>query len=177
VIPSLALEDGLSLEEWQIRLILPHRPPVLQLDRVDRCAPDLSAVEATKAVGGSDPMLRRGPAGASLAPGALIEALAQCCGLLVRLRWLRETGVDVAAFADGDTDRVRSGAIPRSVLAESHARFVGEAQPGQVLSLTARLVLARNGMYRFNAAVRDAAVRGTADIMSADIMLKFPHQG
>jgi hypothetical protein len=107
-----------------------------------------------------------------LSPGALIEALAQCCGLLLRLRWLAKVGADLLAFADGDTSQVERHDIPRSVLAESHAKFFALAHPGRVLRLSTRLVLSRGDMHRFN-----ASAQGASEAVSTQIMLNFPAVG
>jgi 3-hydroxymyristoyl/3-hydroxydecanoyl-(acyl carrier protein) dehydratase len=161
---------GFTLEEWQIRLVLPHRPPLLQLDRVDRCPATLDALEASKAVAGGDPMVMRGAAGVPhMAAVALIEALAQCCGLLLRLRWLARDGADLLAFAAGDVSQIRQRIIPRSVLAESQVRFGSLVSPGQVVRLATRLILSRGDMHRF-----DASAHGSAEAASARIMLNFP---
>ncbi len=166
-------DQGFSLEEWQIRKVLPHRPPVLQLDRVERCAPQLEALWASKALAGGDSMLARPQAGPPhLSPGALIEALAQCCGLLLRLRWLAKVGVDLLAFSAGDESQLEHHEIPRSVLAESHARFFALAHPGRVLRLSTRLVLSRGDMHRFN-----ASAQGASEAVSTQIMLNFPGLG
>ena len=171
------VQAGFSLEDWQIRLLLQHRAPILQLDRVDHCAPMAGVLHASKAVAGGDTMLLREARLAYLAPGALIEALAQCCGLLVRLRWLQAEGADLEGFAGGDAGQLDRHDIPRSVLAESQVRFSGRLGPGQVLRLTTRLVLSRGDMHRFDATMH--GVSGPrSDLMeavSAQIMLKFPY--
>jgi 3-hydroxymyristoyl/3-hydroxydecanoyl-(acyl carrier protein) dehydratase len=178
---SLSLKTGpapqtnisFALEEWQIRLILPHRPPVLQLDRVERCVPALGLLEASKAVTGGDSMLARDGAGPPrLSAAALIEGLAQCSGLLLRLRWLEAAGVDLLAFAAGDSSQLDNREIPRSVLAESQVRFMAPAQPGRVLRLATRLVLSRGDMHRFN-----ASAHGATEAVTAQIMLGFPNLG
>jgi hypothetical protein len=104
-----------------------------------------------------------------LSPAALIEGLAQCCGLLLRLRWLAKAGADLVAFAEGDNSQLANRDIPRSVLAESHARFFALAHPGRVLRLSTRLVLSRGNMHRFN-----ASAHGAAEAVSTEIMLNFP---
>jgi 3-hydroxymyristoyl/3-hydroxydecanoyl-(acyl carrier protein) dehydratase len=161
-----------ALEDWQIRLILPHRPPVLQLDRVERCVPAQGLLEASKAVSGSDQMLMRAGKLPQLSTAALIEGLAQCCGLLLRLRWLASAGADLAAFAAGDSSQLDNLDIPRSVLAESQARFIAPAQPGRVLRLATRLVLSRGDMHRFN-----TSAHGATEAVTAQIMLSFPSAG
>ncbi len=163
------MSPGFALDEWQVRMVLPHRLPVLQLDRAE-CPAGLSGLKAFKAVGVGDPMLRQVRAGAAhLAPGAIIEALAQCCGLLLRLRWLTEQGADLVAFAHGDSDAIGGHDIPRSALADSHARFERVAAPGQMLSFTTTLAMSRGDMHRFNT-VADG-------VMTAAISLKFPYAG
>jgi len=164
---------GFSLEEWQIRQVLPHRPPVLQLDRVERCSPQLEALWASKALGGGDSMLSRFEnAPPHLSPGALIEGLAQCCGLLLRLRWLAKAGADLLAFSAGDSSQLERFSIPRSVLAESHSKFFALAHPGRVLRLSTRLVLSRGDMHRFN-----ASAHGASEAVCTQIMLNFPSLG
>jgi 3-hydroxymyristoyl/3-hydroxydecanoyl-(acyl carrier protein) dehydratase len=161
------MSPAFVLEEWQVRMVLPHRPPVLQLDRAE-CPAGLAGLQAVKAVGGSDPMMRRGLDGpAHLAPGALIEALAQCCGLLLRLRWLAEQGADLVAFASGDNDVIAHHDIPRSVLADSHARFTSFAVPSQALRLKTTLSISRGDMHRF--------VTAADGVVTAQISLKFPY--
>ncbi len=107
-----------------------------------------------------------------LSSAALIEGLAQCCGLLLRLRWLAKVGANLVAFAEGDNSQLADHDIPRSVLAESHARFFALAHPGRVLRLSTRLVLSRGNMHRFN-----ASAHGAAEAVSTQIMLNFPSIG
>jgi 3-hydroxymyristoyl/3-hydroxydecanoyl-(acyl carrier protein) dehydratase len=42
--------SGYSFDDRQIRMILPHRPPLLQVDRVERCAVELDDLVAVKLV-------------------------------------------------------------------------------------------------------------------------------
>ena len=162
---------GFPLSERQIRLVLPHRPPVLQLDAVPWCAAALDRIEACKAVGGSDPMMVRGKTlFPHLAAAAMIEGLAQCCGLLLRLRWLAAHGSDLAGFLAGDDAALGAVEIPRSMLADSTARFAARIDPGQLVQYSARLLLSRGEMYSFDASMN----AGGAELLSARVLLSYP---
>ena len=173
--------DSFALVDWQIRLVLPHRSPVLQLDRVTACTPALDRLEAVKGLASGDPMMRHSAvgvaSGATLSCSAAIEAAAQCCGLLLRLRWLASEGADLNAFAAGDASQVLNREIPRSVLAESEAKFAAPFLPGRTLRLATNLVLSRGEMHRFEATAEpDTAASGSGGPAKTTmrIMLNFP---
>lgn len=155
----------------QVRLILPHRPPMLLVDCVTKCAYSLDTLEASRLISAGDPMLVRGLARRPYFPPALIvEALAQCCGLLMNLRWLTEKGIDVAAFANGDEGEVSAIRIPHSVLAETRMRQFRMVQAGECLHMSARVTLQRGQMFRFAAAASCRAATCT----ELDVLLAFP---
>jgi len=70
------------LDIWQILAALPHRYPMLLVDRVERIEPDRS-VTAIKAVTINEPFFQGHFPGRPIMPGVLIvEALAQAAGVL-----------------------------------------------------------------------------------------------
>ncbi|WP_094781023.1 hypothetical protein [Paraburkholderia ribeironis] len=160
-----------TFDERQVRLILPHRVPMLLVDRVSECSLSLDSMQAIKQITVGDSMMFRSRHGHDIFPPTLvIEALAQSCGLLMKLRWLRSQGVDVAAFAGGDDTVLEAVRIPYSVLAETRARQLRLVRPGNSLRLNIQLTLERGSMARFTA----SAMGETGLHTELDVLLAFP---
>ena len=160
-----------TFDDRQVRLVLPHRTPMLLVDWVPDCAPALDRLQAVKQVSVGDSMFSRGPDDRSFFPPTLVmEALAQSCGFLMNLRWLAAQGVDVAAFAGGDDRIVAATSIPHSVLAEVRAHQLRLAHAGDSLRMEARVRLQRGQMVRFSA----TAASATGTCTEVDMLLAFP---
>lgn len=159
--------------EDQVRLVLPHRQPMLLVDYVQNCTPKLTSLSAVKLLSASEPMLLINSDGnAYFPPTLMIEALAQSSGFLMNLRWLQDDGVDIAHFAAGGNDQVANRHIPHSVLAESRTHQCKLAQPGDCLRFDVSINLQRGQMIQFTSvAVNDHT---DATFMELEVFLAFP---
>jgi len=128
----LELTNPSGLEIEAIMEILPHRYPMLLVDRITRLEPGVSA-EGLKSVTVNEPYLAGHFPGHPIMPGVLIvDALAQVAGIMLR------TGVRAKRAAAGQTtgEPGRPGvlaAIPRM-------RFLHPVLPGDQLRLHTRHV-------------------------------------
>jgi 3-hydroxymyristoyl/3-hydroxydecanoyl-(acyl carrier protein) dehydratase len=160
-----------TLDDRQVRLILPHRVPMLLVDRVSECAVSLDSMQAIKQITVGDSMMFRSRHGHDIFPPTLlVEALAQSCGLLMKLRWVEAQGVSVADFASGDDSVLNGIRIPYSVLAETRARQFRLACPGNTLRLNIHLKLERQSLARFSASASSEVGLHT----ELDVLLAFP---
>ena len=116
--------------EHDILSLLPHRPPMLMVDRVRELGED--GCRAYKQISWSEPCFQGHFPGNPIFPGVLIiEALAQACAI-----WLNRDG---------------SGKLPIFAGIAS-ARFRRKVQPGDTLELSVRLLSERKGFYTFQTA-------------------------
>ena len=160
-----------SLNDAQVRQILPHRPPMLLVDRVIECDPALQKLKALKQISAGDAMLPWPARGCSVfACTLIVEALAQTCGLLMNLRWLAAKGFDVAAFAAEGGSATREMHIPHSVLAETRMSHKRMAYVGDTLELAAQVQLQRGSTVAFGAEASNA--RGV--VMQISVVLAYP---
>jgi len=160
-----------TFDDRQVRMILPHRAPMLMVDRVLACPAALDSLHTIRQISVGDAMLPRGPGDIAFFPPTLtVEALAQSCGLLMNLRWLLAQGVDVAAFAAGSDAALGAISIPHSVLAETRMRQIRLVQAGDSLHMNVRITLQRGSMLRFSAQASCAAGICT----ELDVLLAFP---
>lgn len=115
--------------------VLPHRPPMLMIDRVLSLVPRREA-HAEKDIGEDDPWVAGHFPGHPVFPGVLvIEAMAQVAGLLTMLSDVaRRDGSQMVLFAGID-----------------EARFKRQVLPGDTLLLEADLERAVRGIGRFKA--------------------------
>lgn len=103
-------------------------------------------------------------------PTLIIEALAQSCGFLMKLRWLASQGIDITAFADGDDSVVAATRIPYSVLAETRMRQLRSVHAEDSLRMNIRVTMQRHLTVRFAA---EAFVAGNP-CTELDVLLAFP---
>ena len=95
--PALELTNPSGLEIEAIMELLPHRYPMLLVDRITRLDPGVSA-EGLKSVTVNEPYLAGHFPGHPIMPGVLIvDALAQVAGIMLR------KGVRVKSVAAGQT--------------------------------------------------------------------------
>lgn len=114
----------------EVRALLPHRPPMLMVDRVAELRED--GCTALKNISWSEPCFQGHFPDNPIFPGVLIiEALAQTCAI-----WLSQQ---------------HSGALPIFAGIES-ARFRRSVSPGDQLKLDVQLSSQRKGFYTFQTA-------------------------
>jgi 3-hydroxyacyl-[acyl-carrier-protein] dehydratase len=123
----------ITLDQHGIRRLLPHRYPMLLVDRVDACEPG-KYIRGVKNVTANEPFFQGHFPAYPVMPGVLVvEAMAQLCGLLTFLSKLARTdGTQLVLFAGID-----------------EARFKRQVVPGDVLELSADLERAVRSIGRF----------------------------
>jgi len=124
----------ITLDQHGVRRLLPHRYPMLLVDRVVECVPGES-IRGMKNVTANEPFFQGHFPNYPVMPGVLvIEAMAQIAGLLTMLSKLAKTdGTQLVLFAGIDD-----------------ARFKRQVVPGDTLSLYAKLDRAVRGVGRFD---------------------------
>jgi 3-hydroxyacyl-[acyl-carrier-protein] dehydratase len=123
----------ITLDQNGIRRLLPHRYPMLLVDRVVECEP-LKFIRGIKNVSANEPFFQGHFPHHPVMPGVLvIEAMAQLAGLLTMLsKMARTDGTQLVLFAGID-----------------EARFKRQVVPGDVLHLSADLERAVRSIGRF----------------------------
>jgi len=125
-----------TLDQHGIRRLLPHRYPMLLVDRVVDYEP-MKYIKGIKNVSANEPFFQGHFPVYPVMPGVLvIEAMAQLCGLLTFLSKLARTDGTQLVFFAGIDD----------------ARFKRQVVPGDVLHLAADLERAVRGIGRFRCA-------------------------
>src|SRR5262245_32311981 len=133
----------------QVRELLPHRYPMLLVDRVIELGPD--SIVAEKLVSANEPFFQGHFPQRPIMPGVLmIEALAQAGGIIVR---------------HNDPDARKRGVALAGVDA---CRFRRPVVPGDVLVLHAKLVHRRGSLLKVEGVARvDGEVAAEAQILAA----------
>jgi 3-hydroxyacyl-[acyl-carrier-protein] dehydratase len=122
-----------TIDQHGIRKLLPHRYPMLLVDRVLDYAPG-KYIEGLKNVTANEPFFQGHFPNYPVMPGVLVvEAMAQLAGLLTFLsKMARTDGTQIVLFAGID-----------------EARFKRQVVPGDALRLRADLERAVRGIGRF----------------------------
>ncbi len=144
--PSLADIDLSKPEAIRVADIIPHRYPLLLVDRVIEIEP-LKSIHCIKMVSSLDPYLQGHFPGNPIMPGVLsIEALAQAAGILTRLSHPERSSL--------------------TLLTElSEVRFRRPIVPGDCLHLHVNYVKARKGFFWFEAkAIVEGDIASSAQI-------------
>ncbi len=154
---TVAVDPGLSaFDILSIKRMIPHRYPMLLVDRVVNVVPGASAV-GLKGVTGNEPHFEGHFPVRPVMPGVLIvEAMAQTAGVLV-----------VATL-----DLIDSNALVYFMSIES-AKFRSTVVPGELLELHVTILRGRGKVWKFAGAARvgetlAAEAEFTAMIMPPD---------
>ena len=126
------MTEGTGLDVGRILRLLPHRFPMLLVDRVVSLAPDRS-IHAVKAVSVNEPFFPGHFPGRPIMPGVLIvEALAQAAGILA-----------VESMGLADTGKLVY------FMAIENAKFRKPVEPGHLLDLRVEIVQAKRTVCKF----------------------------
>jgi 3-hydroxyacyl-[acyl-carrier-protein] dehydratase len=116
----------------RIMELLPHRPPMLLIDRIVDIVPDQSAT-GIRTISISDPIFVGHFPGHPIMPGVMIvEAMAQTSGALVMYSMNASAGDKLVYFMSIDK-----------------AKFRAPVVPGDVLTIPVKLQKARKPVWRF----------------------------
>jgi 3-hydroxyacyl-[acyl-carrier-protein] dehydratase len=145
------MSESVELDMLAILRRLPHRHPLLLVDRVLECRPRTS-IRALKNVTYNEPFFPGHFPGRPVMPGVLVlEALAQSAGILCF--------VTAGIFPDENTVFYLVGI--------DKARFRRPVVPGDQLTLEAVVARVMRGIWCFKA----RALVGEQEVVSAEIML------
>jgi len=150
--PAVAEELG-AIDIKRIMELLPHRYPMLMIDRIEDINPGISAT-GVKNVSANEPFFQGHFPGHPIMPGVLIvEAIAQTAGALVMHSLGSRRADEVVYFMGIDKARFRKPVVP-----------------GDRLKLGVKLIRARAPVWRFAGEARvDGELRAEAEF-SAMIM-------
>jgi len=145
--PAAQAEELASADITRIMELLPHRYPMLMIDRLESIKPGVSAV-GIKNVTINEPYFVGHFPQRPIMPGVLIvEAMAQTAGALVRYS-IGATGSDELVY----------------FMTIDKARFRKPVVPGDTLRITVNLIRSRGPVWRFSSeAVVDGERRAEAE--------------
>ena len=127
------MAQNLSFDITQILQMLPHRPPMVLVDRVEDVVPGEQGV-GIKNITMNEPFFQGHFPENPIMPGVLqIEAMAQTCGVVV-----------VAAFD-------KPGSVQTLLTGVDKVRFKRKVVPGDVLTLQVKKVQQVKNIYKFQA--------------------------
>ena len=151
------MADDLVLEHPDIMELIPHRPPFLLIDRVDRIVPNERA-RGIKAVTSTEPHLAGHFPGHPIMPGVLVvEAMAQTAGVLIAHSNREETKGKHVYFTTLDK-----------------VKFRAPTRPGDTLHLEVMIAGGRGQLYKFDG---EASIDGrTVASASFSAMIVEPGQ-
>ncbi len=145
----------IALDHIAVRQLLPHRPPLMLVDKVEAYYPQERRLVALKNVSQNDPFLQGHFPGYPIFPGVLIvESLLQASTLLLHLDARCGEGMSEGGIAE----LLRSFTPPKSVLAESRVKHMAPSYPGDQIRLGTQLTRTNGGVSTFK--VRALSPRG-----------------
>ncbi len=141
ILPDLTKPETIKVTDW-----LPHRYPLLLVDRVKEIIP-MQSIHCVKMVSSLDPYLQGHFPGNPIMPGVLsIEALAQAAGIMIRL---------------SNPERAQSCLLTEL----QDVRFRRQIVPGDVLNLHVNYIKGRKDFFWFDAkAIVDGELASSATI-------------
>ena len=126
--PPSAEEKLGSLDIKRIMELLPHRYPMLMIDRIEDIKPGISAT-GVKNVTANEPFFLGHFPGHPIMPGVLIvEAMAQTAGALVKHSLGTERADEVVYFMTIDKAKFRKPVVPGDTL-KLHVNLIRERAP------------------------------------------------
>ena len=142
-----------ELDIDQIQKRIPHRPPMLLIERVEEIVPDHSAV-GVKMVSVGEPYFAGHFPDYPIMPGVLIiEAMAQLSGIL--------------GFVT--VERKPSDGVVQYLAGSSKARFKRPVLPGDRLDMESEFISGKRGIWKFDCrALVDGEVVCVAEILTAE---------
>ena len=145
------MSESISLDHMNVRRLLPHRYPFLLVDRVLECYKG-DRIKAIKNITANEPFFVGHFPHRPVMPGVMIiEALAQTAGLLAFI---------TADVVPDDSTRFFFVGIDK-------ARFRKPVEPGDTLTLTAKLERSMRGIWKFAV----VAYVGDDEVTSAELMV------
>ncbi|MFV8756124.1 3-hydroxyacyl-ACP dehydratase FabZ family protein [Nannocystaceae bacterium ST9] len=110
---------SLDIDAAGIERLIPHRPPLRLVDRIDGFAPGRSPrLRAWLEIDGREPVFAGHFPGAPIWPGAyLIEGVAQCAGLLLALQSIHASTGEAGLRSSSEPGRpIATGLLARAAL-------------------------------------------------------------
>jgi 3-hydroxyacyl-[acyl-carrier-protein] dehydratase len=136
----------IGLDPLAVRKLLPHRAPLLMVDRVLAYFPDERRLVAIKNISQNEPFIQGHFPEYPIFPGVLtVESLLQAATILMHLDAYLQPGDGEVAVEE----LVRGFTPPCSVLAESRVKHVAPSYPGDQLTLEVHLTGVAGGVYSF----------------------------
>ncbi len=127
------MTDSTVLDVEQIKLLLPHRPPMLFVEKLADIVPNESAT-GYKAVSINEPFFMGHFPNRAVMPGVLIvEAMAQLSGILA-FKTKHRTPADGSIYYLGGTD---------------HVRFKRPVEPGDRLDMESKIIADKRHVMKF----------------------------
>ena len=138
----------LRLDHQAVRRLLPHRYPMLLVDRVESLEPGV-AIEAVKCVSGNEPFLVGHFPDYPIMPGVLlVDALAQAAGIMLRSGSSRAVAPMAGRPVPVDGEGAARPARPGVLASIPKMRFLHPVLPGDRVILRARLVRSFGSTHR-----------------------------
>lgn len=169
--PTIDTDTVLDTTGLSVAAIMPHRYRMMLLDRVLQYDPATPELVGMKCIGMNDPLLDGHFPDRPVFPGALLtEALAQTCGALMNLHYLRRNDTDIEALI-APTPIEEAPELPMTVLVDSKIKHNEVGLPGDRVFMKVTQAFSHGDVRTFQ-------VRASSDdleLASGTIMLAYGH--